>query len=168
MKGPYCLIILILLLAACSNPDNKKPANTIDLTAITKKTAKEYLAKNSKYLKNYQPIAFGGLDSIVESHLNNKNYIQLGDSIMEIEAIRFREMGENWKLFLKRKESGFYENKQARFKKSQDSIARLIVPKFTGYTLEHRFKTTDSTGEVKLNKYVFCFDEQGELDTVLR
>ena len=158
MKGQRYLFILILLSAACSGPDK----------AALKSTAKNYLAKNLTHFTSYEPVAFRGPYKIVESYLNDKTYIQLDDSIMEVEAARFREMGENFKLFQQRKASGFYEKKQAYFKKQQDSIAKRIKPRFTGYKLEHYFKTTDTLGITVLNKYVFCFDPKGKLTQVLK
>jgi hypothetical protein len=163
MKGKRYSFITLLLLTACT----KRPDNTA-ITHIVESKAQKYLAKTLPDPKSYKPIAFSPLDSIMLSHLNDKNYIRLDDSIMEVEAVRFREMGENWTLFEQRKASGYYEKKQALFKKQQALIARRVKPRFAGYKLEHEFKAVDTSGDTVINKYVFCFDPKGNITKVLK
>jgi len=162
MKGPSYLHILLLLCAACTKPDKS------DLYETVKLNAKNYLTQNLTDTSNYEPVGFSGPDSIVQSYRNDKIYQQFDDSIIEVEAIRFREMGENFKLFQQRKASGFYDKKQAYFKRKRDSVANVIEPEFIGYKLEHHFKTADISGVKTLKKYTFLFDEKGKLLNVLK
>ncbi|RYY37445.1 MAG: hypothetical protein EOP46_02580 [Sphingobacteriaceae bacterium] len=135
---------------------------------MAKTNARKYLQNYLTNFSTYKPIAFGELDSIVESHLNDTQYIRLDDSIMEIEALRFRDMGENFPLFKYRDTSGWYVDKQSFFKKQRDSIAQTITPRFAGYKLEHEFLATDTNGSIKFNKYIFCFDKEGKLLRVIK
>lgn len=164
MKGKRNLFLTLLLLAAACTP---RPDDSA-ITKIAETKAKKYLAKNLPHPQSYQPLAFSPIDSIMLSHLNDTNYMRLDDSIMEVEAVRFREMGENWPLFVQRKESGFYEKKQAIFKKQQAIIAKRVKPRFAGYKLEHAFKAVDTTGDTVINNYIFCFDTEGNITRVLK
>ncbi|GAA4328544.1 hypothetical protein GCM10023149_32620 [Mucilaginibacter gynuensis] len=163
MKGTGYIFILILLFAACTG--NRKPVLKADL----KDSARHYLIKTLPNPASYKPLAYTDFDSIFYSYRNDKTYMRFDDSIMEVEAVRFRDMGENWNLFLERKNTGFYDKKQAYFKKLRDSVARHVQPRFTGYKLKHQFKIADTTtGDTVLNTYVFCFDTDGKLTNVLK
>ncbi|MEO6151415.1 MAG: hypothetical protein ABIN95_11140 [Mucilaginibacter sp.] len=169
LKSLYCSIkesnyifFLFVFCAACTGPGKPTLYKTVKLNA------QNYLIKHLNHASHYEPVSFSGLDSIVQSYRNNKIYLQFDDSVTEVEAVRFREMGENFKLFKQREESGFYDSRQAYFKRKRDSVAGVIEPEFVGYKIEHQFKAADSTGVRILKKYVFCFDEDGNLLSVLK
>ncbi|MCD8740449.1 hypothetical protein LT679_07530 [Mucilaginibacter roseus] len=156
-------MLITLFAAACSN--KKVDEHT---AAAINSNAKKWVAKNLADTPGYKPVNFSSIDSIVLSYRNDSAYIRLEDSIMQIEALRFQEMGENFKLFTARKQSGYYEKKQAGFRQQQIAIMNTMKPKFVGYKLDHHFTVTDSSGAALLNKYILCFDRDGNLTGVLR
>ncbi|MCC8409703.1 hypothetical protein LJ707_12255 [Mucilaginibacter sp. UR6-1] len=162
MRPLYCLIIG-LFTSACTG--KKINDHTV---ATANANAKQWAAKNLADTPGYKPLGFDGPDSIILSYRNDSAYIRLEDSIMQIEALRFQEMGENFKLFNERKESGYYERKQAGFRKLQAGIIKKVKPQFIGYKIEHHFTVTDSSGAALLNKYVLYFDRQGNLTKAAR
>ncbi|RVU00040.1 hypothetical protein EOD41_13835 [Mucilaginibacter limnophilus] len=160
MRYPLPLFILFLAVA-CTGP-------TKQLNKTAQHNAQKYLQNYLTDFSSYKPVSFSKLDSIMESHLNNEEYIRLDDSVMEMEAIRFRDMGEDFKLYKQRETTGWYTKKQNNFKHLQDSIARKVKPRFSGYKLEHEFMAADTTGKSTLNNYIFCFDEEGRLLKVIK
>ncbi|WP_345331945.1 hypothetical protein [Mucilaginibacter defluvii] len=163
MRLPFCLLLLTILAAACSNEKvDEHIAATID------SNAKNWVVKNLADKPGYKSVNYSRIDSIVLSYRNDSAYIRLEDSIMQIEALRFQEMGENFKLFNERKESGYYEKKQAEYRKKQERIKQKVEPNFIGYKVDHHFTVTDSSGAALLNKYILCFDKNGNLTRVIR
>lgn len=162
MRPLFCLVALVAL-AACSNPKQDDKA-----IAAAQTNAQKWTTTHLADTPGYKPVGFSEMDSIILSYQNDSAYIRLDDSIMEVEALRFREMGENFKLFNERKESGYYENKQAGFRKLQAGIIKKVKPKFVGYKIDHQFTVTDSTGAELVNTLVLCFDRDGNLTKVMR
>lgn len=160
---PLYFLLLSIFAAACTSKKTNDHA-----VVVTNANAKKWVTQNLADTPGYKSLDFSKPDSIILSYLNDSAYIRLEDSVTQIEALRFQEMGENFKLFNERKESGYYDKKQAGFRKLQTAIIKRVKPKFVGYKVDHHFTVKDSTGAELLNKCVLCFDRSGNLTRVVR
>ncbi|RCH54284.1 hypothetical protein DJ568_13390 [Mucilaginibacter hurinus] len=162
MKVNNIAFMLIMFCAACVHPGNE------DLNKMLRTKAQQYLKTQLTDSSFYHPVSFSSPDSIMYSYLNDVVYLQYDDSVSEVEATRFREMGENFALYKQREKTGYYNSRLAYFKGKRDSVANTIEPDFAGYNLEHQFKTVSSTGDSVIRKYIFCFDKNGNLFNVIK
>lgn len=155
------LILALLFIIACTG-------NRTDIAVLARQKVHAYLSAHIPHIAGYRAVSTTAPDSIVKSYLNDKTYLRLEDSVMEIEAIRFREMGENFALYKQRETQGWYQKRQQFFKIQQDSVVKTCAPRFAGYKVEHRFIAANNNGSQVLNTYVFCFTKKGKLKRVIK
>ncbi len=162
MKRNFSILVTLLLCCACTNRHDTAAK------IIAQANAQNWISVNLRNINGYQPLLFTHPEPIILSYQNDLYYKRLDDSIMQVEALRFQEMGENFRLYRQRETNGFYAQKQKVFRNEQQRIAKKVKPRLVGYKIAHEFMTRDTLGWQKQEKLVLCFDVHGKLQEVMR
>jgi hypothetical protein len=144
--------------------------------------SKEYKAKRliNKELnmtlndrKSYEPVQFGGLDSLFSSYKNDINYINNEklnvylNGMLEEATKRhkskkydpdYTKAGGEWRTDVTFIVACVFYNSQM-YKQIKDSIEANFKPQFVGYKMSHKFRAKNMYGASVLNEKEYFFDK---------
>lgn len=154
------LIAVIVSFVACSSPENR-----------AKKLVKQRLKETLHDWNSYENVKFGTLDSVYTTVFDNSEYVAIADeftatarelsSLMDDYEI-YRDLGY---LFASKRKS-VYDRIMERgnicdsLKFKMDSIKKVFIPVFKGWSIDHSFRANNLAGHKGIHHARYYFDKE--------